>query len=215
MTIAPSNYAVARAAAASAKPAAKAAASKLTASELAKRAADKEAARRSAIALLAPADEYFGPLKLSLIGMRNSIRDIGLRYDVNHDIAKQSYASTQLVERSVRDWEKKYAKDPQLPRVIFILQRLYTKVLLKESRDRASVIASWLRTDFTRSPQEKQLAKTLAVEHLAALPAPTPEPTPMPTGYQSIFGSSYPSEFAPAAAASSAPAPSTSPIPKS
>lgn len=173
---------------------------KLSASELAKRAAEKEAAHHRALMLLAPGDEYFGPLKLSIIGMRNTIRDLGLRYDVNHDIPKQTFASAQLVERSVREWQKKYAHDPQLPRVIFILQRLYTKILLQESRDRAHATAQWLQGEFSRTPQAKQIAKTLALEHLAPLPPPTPEPSatpgPEPT-YASIFGRGYPSEFAP------------------
>jgi len=173
-----------------------------TADELARRAAEKEAARHAAMVLLAPADEYFGPLKLSIIGMRNTIRDLGLRYDVNHDIPKQTFASAQLVERSVRDWQTKYARDPQLPRVIFVLQRLYTKILLRESRDRARATAAWLQRDFSRTPQARQIAKTLAAEHLAPLPPePTPTPEPEPT-FASIFGRGYPSEFAPLPSAS-------------
>jgi len=161
--------------------------------------------------LLAPADEYFGPLKLSIIGMRNTIRDLGLRYDVNHDTSKQTFASAQLVERSVREWEHKYAKDDQLPRVIFVLQRLYTKVLTQESRDRAHATAQWLLAGFARSPQAKQLTKTLAYEHLAPLPPP-PTPTPEPEAtYQSIFGRQYPSEFAPLPAASPAATPTSQP----
>ncbi|GAC1308999.1 MAG: hypothetical protein NVSMB21_15010 [Vulcanimicrobiaceae bacterium] len=165
--------------------------------------------------LLAPADEYFGPLKLSIIGMRNTIRDLGLRYDVNHDIAKQTFASAQLVERSIREWQTKYVRDPQLPRVIFVLQRLYTKVLTQESRDRARETARWLATDFGPSPQARQLSKTLALEHLAPLPPPTPEPsaTPEPEAtYASIFGRPYPSEFAPEATPSPRPSPTRAPI---
>lgn len=195
----------------------KAAAPKLSASELAKRAAAKEAARHAAMLLLAPADEYFGPLKLSIIGMQNTIRDLGRKYDVNHDIPKQTFTSAQLVERSVRDWAKRYGKDDQLPRVVYFLQRLYTKVLLRESRDRAGVTAKWLIGDFPHSPQAKQLVKTLAVEHLAPLPPPTPEPTatplPEPT-YSSIFGRAYPSEFAPTPLSSPTPLPSATPIAK-
>lgn len=204
----PTNSTIAGAAAPSSKHASPA---KPTASDLAKSAAAKEASHRARLLLLAPADEYFGPLKLSIIGMRNSIRDIGLRYDTNHDLSKQSFASTQLVERSVRDWAKKYHGDDQLPRTIFILQRLYTKVLLQESRDRAVVIGRWLNSEFSRTPQAKQLAKTLALEHLAPLPPPTPTPTALPTGYQSIFGPNYPSEFNSSPTSSAEPGPTKVP----
>jgi hypothetical protein len=173
------------------------------------KAAAKEAARQAKMKTLAPGDEYFGPLKLSFIGIRNTLRDVGLRYDVNHDLAKQSFATAQLTERSIRDWQKKYLHDDQLPRAVFALQRLYTKVLSQESRDRARVTAMWLATDFRGSPQAKQLTKTLAYEHLAPLPPPTPEPTPPAPEppYTSIFGSGYPSEFAAPTPAPIAPTP--------
>jgi hypothetical protein len=130
-------------------------------------------------ASMAPADEYFGPLKLSIIGIQNSIRDIGLRYKYNNSIAAQSFASAKLVESAIRDWAHRYAHDPQLPRNIYFLQRLYTQILFQQSRDRAHVIAQWMLLSFPKSPQAHQLKKTLAFEHLA--PIPTPSPTPLPT----------------------------------
>ncbi len=166
------------------------------AAQAAARAAVKEAARQAGMKLLAPGDEYFGPLKVSIIGIRNTLRDLGLRYDVNHDTAKQTFASAQLIERSIRDWQHRYPKDDQLPRAVYLLQRLYTKVLSQASRDRARVTAQWLAADFGRSPQARQLSKTLALEHLAPLP-PEATPTPAPETYRSIFGPDYPSEFAP------------------
>jgi hypothetical protein len=153
--------------------------------------------RQPSVADLAPADEYFGPFKLSIIGIRNTIRDVGLRYDYNHDSGTQSYNAALQTERSIRDWERRYPRDDQLPRAVYLLQRLYTKVLMREARAHAQLTAAWLFKDFSGSPQSKQLKKTLAVEHLAALPPPTPEPppaTPQPH-YDSAFGSAYPSEF--------------------
>ena len=121
------------------------------------------------LADMAPADEYFGPLKLSIIGISNTIRDVGLRYTYNHDIGAQSLASAQLTESAVRDWLRRYPRDPQLPRNVFYLQRLYTKILLQPSRDRAAIVAKLLFADFPSSPQARQLKKTLAVEHLEPL----------------------------------------------
>jgi hypothetical protein len=139
--------------------------------------------------------------------MRNQIRMLGWNYDVNHDIAHQTYVSATLTERAVRDWVAKYPHDGQIPRTIFLLQRLYTKILSQESRDHAHAIAQWLLVSYAKSPQARQLKKTLGVEHLAALPTPTPAPVATPT-YQSVFGSQYPSQFN---ATSSPGAPSPSP----
>jgi hypothetical protein len=176
------------------------------------------ARKRFDITLLAPADEYFGPLRQSMIGINNTIRDLGRRYDVNHDIPSQTVASAELTERSIRDWEHRYPRDPQVPHSVYLLQRLYTKVLIQSARDRAHDTASWLFLDFTNSPQARQLKKTLAVEHLPPLPAATP--LAAATGpYPSVFGSAYPSTFTratsdtPSAAPSSASSPAPTPSP--
>jgi hypothetical protein len=164
------------------------------------------------LAAMAPADEYFGPLKLSLIGISNTIRDLGLRYDYNHDIPRQTFASTQLVESAVRDWQHRYPHDPQLPRSVYRLQRLYTKILLQESRDRAAVIAKFLFANFGSSPQARQLKKTLALEHLAPLASPTPvaSPTPSPQDTASPGDGSL---VQPSAAPSVAPGAEPAPMP--
>ncbi len=149
---------------------------------------------------MAPADEYFGYLKLSILGINNRIRDLGLYYDVNHDIPTQTYDGAQGAEQAIHDWEGKYRHDPLLPRSVYFLQRLYTKILTADSRAHASRTASWLFGDFAVSPQAKQLHKILAVEHLAPLPPPTPSPAAS-AAYPSVFGPGYPSQFAPAAGA--------------
>jgi hypothetical protein len=131
-----------------------------------------KAPAKPSVVVLAPADEYFGPLKLSYIGMRNTIRDLGLRYDVNHDIASQTLASALLTERAVRDWESKYPHDTQIPKTIYLLQRLYTKVLTLDARAHAHACALWLFGDYGKSGQARQLRKTLAVEHLQPLTPP-------------------------------------------
>ncbi len=167
--------------------------------------------RQAAVALLAPADEYFGPLKMSILGIRNTIRDLGARYDVNHDIGHQTFTSAQLTERAIHDWEHRYPRDGQVPKAIYLLQRLYTKVLTQESRDRAGATAKWMFADYASSPQSKALKKILAVEHLSPVIAPngaTPVPVPAPPAYPSTFGSPYPSIFT---GGSTAPSPAPAP----
>jgi len=164
------------------------------------------------ITQLAPADEYFGPLKLSELGINNTIRDLGRRYDVNHDSFEQTLTSAELAERSIREWEHKYPHDTQLPRSIYFLQRLYTKVLYQPSRDRAHATALWLFNDFKSSPQAKQLKKTLAAEHLAPLPVPTPRPTEQPALQPSPEAPSQPPSVPGGSAPPSVPAASAPPV---
>ncbi len=172
------------------------------------------ALRRPTLRELAPGDEYFGPFKLSIIGINNTIRDIGRRYDVNHDNFKASFNSAEMTERAIRDWEKKYPHDDQLPRAVFVLQRLYTKVLYQPSRDRAHATAQWLLLEFSKTPQARQMKKTLALEHLAPIPPLALATTPPP--YNSIFGKGYPSEFTapPPVQQQALPVPSAAPSPQ-
>jgi len=171
------------------------------------------ALHRPTLRELAPGDEYFGPFKLSIIGINNTIRDIGRRYDVNHDNFKASFTSAEMTERAIRDWEKKYPHDDQLPRAVYVLQRLYTKVLFQPSRDRAHATAQWLFLEFGKSPQARQMKKTLALEHLAPLPPLALATTPPP--YNSIFGKGYPSEFtAPPPVPQALPVPTAAPSPQ-
>jgi hypothetical protein len=120
------------------------------------------AARRVALALLAPADEYFGPLKQSILGIRNMIRNMGLRYDVNHDIGSQTLASAGLTEAAIRDWAHRYPRDHDVAGAIYNLQRLYAKILTQPARGKAKATADWLFSAYGNSPQAKSLRKILA-----------------------------------------------------
>ena len=166
-------------------PAATAPKTKSSAASAAKTVSSREAARRAALTLLAPADEYFGPLKQSILGIRNSIRDMGLRYDVNHDIGSQTLASAGLTEAAIRDWAHRYPRDHDVPGAIFRLQRLYAKILTETAQGKAKATADWLFSAYGKSPQAKALRKILASEPLppiSTLPAPaSPSPAAVAT----------------------------------
>jgi len=153
--------------------------------------------------MLAPADEYFGPLKLSILGVKNTIRDAGLRYDVNHDIAKTIVPGLRLTEAAIRDWEHKYPHDLDVPRAMYFLQRLYAHVMDDQARQKASETAKWLFADYPASPQARLLHQQLALEAAAppasaAAQAPAVQPAVSTT---SQLGSGQSSPAAPAAPA--------------
>jgi hypothetical protein len=76
----------------------------------------------------APADEYFGRLKMSILGVRNKVKDLGLDADVHpqHDAADLSDAL--WVEDAMRDWARKYPFDHWLPRYAFSLETMYERI---------------------------------------------------------------------------------------
>lgn len=130
-------------------------------------AAQKEAAARHArMMLLAPADEYFGPLKQSILGIGNTIRDLGLHYEVNHDIGPQTIASAALTERAIHDWQAKYPHDHGVAQAIFRLQRLYARISTEQGHLKAQATAMWLFTSYGSSQPAIELHKLIADEAL-------------------------------------------------
>jgi hypothetical protein len=107
---------------------------------------------------LAPADEYFGPLKMSVLGIQNVLRDEAVKLaSSNPPEPAAAFAHANLVERSVLDWEAKYPADHWLPRTIFGLERLYARIPSGESRHHAAEVANWLIERYPSSREASQM----------------------------------------------------------
>jgi hypothetical protein len=151
-------------------------------------AAKAQAARHAAMMLLAPADEYFGPLKQSILGIRNTLRDMGLRYDANPASAPQTLSSAALTEASIRDWERKYPRDHGVPIAVLGLQRLYAKIDTEAGRAKAKATADWLFKAYGTSKQAKSLREIIAAEQ-AAPPSPAATPVLVPAAPDTVQSS--------------------------
>jgi hypothetical protein len=121
---------------------------------------------------VAPADEYFGKLKMSVLGMRNTLADLGRRIDYSPERAESVFASTDYLEDAIHDWQKKYPHDSWLPRYVFNLAHLYAKVPSDEGRNRAKKTMAWLVEGFPRSQQAKVGREELASGSVGAPAAP-------------------------------------------
>lgn len=162
---------------------------------------------------LAPADEYFGPLKMSVLGIRNQIHDLMIRYeptwDTDKHLAKAIMGTAVMTEASLHDWEQKYPSDNQLARSVYLLQHLYAKIQLDQSQEKAKFVAQWLVTRYGNTWYGKNM-KTF-------LNQATPAPSATPTGGESTSspssepGTPSPSSAPNGANGSKASAPSGSP----
>src|SRR5271155_5912702 len=103
-----------------------------TAPAFAQSTADEAPAYASA-SRSAPADEYFGPLRLSVLGIRNSIAETTLRLDRVGLEVGDTMRNVGLVEASVRDWESKYPGDSWLPGIVLSLHRVYRRIGTQEA----------------------------------------------------------------------------------
>jgi hypothetical protein len=130
----------------------------------------------------APADEYFGRMKMSFLGMNNTFRDSAISAG-EHTTDAALVAKVALAEDALENWSRRYPRDPQLARTYFLALRIERKLWLKANQDRAWVVLNRLAHDFPATYFGKLAKRDLAVgftEHYYALPVPCATPTATP-----------------------------------
>lgn len=188
---------------------------------------------------LAPADEYFGRLQMSVLGVRNKVKDLGLDADFHPEHDKAILGSAIWVEDAMRDWAKKYPFDKWLPRYAYALEQMYEHIPGDDAHRRAIKQISYLTAYFpqtvygkvgraklaagvpTPDPSETPAIVETDLERLALLdgkvtptipPAPMPKPSPSPSPSPNVTTEPL-AQPSPIATASPAPAASSSPAP--
>jgi len=99
----------------------------------------------------APADEYFGPYKQSVIEIRNRLND----YDALDPRAMLDPSVAGYLDHlqvAVRDWQQKYPSDPWLPRIWGHLIREYWRAGQSSSRPGMAAL-SMMRKTFPDAPE--------------------------------------------------------------
>jgi hypothetical protein len=145
----------------------------------------------SATAGAAPADEYFGKMKLSYLGIDNNLRDAYVMAG-EHTTFPQIIQKVHWAEDAFLDWQHRYPHDPQLARSIFFLVGAYLKIWTGDGQSHALLYVNELRDRYGSTYFGKlikaDLAKGLTVHVFAAAQPctpiagePTPTPAPMPT----------------------------------
>jgi len=134
---------------------------------------------------VAPADEYFGKLKMSILGIRNVIKDQGLKVDVFPEKADSTLNSIALAEDAVHDWQHKYPCDNWLPGTIYAIEHFYGKIHTSSGVKHVHAAFAWLRRDY---PKSRFVVAALKEDGAAGLPTPGPpvaadgSPSPTPSG---------------------------------
>jgi len=93
---------------------------------------------------LAPADRYFGRLKMSILGVRNALHDLSARADMHPEDAEHIYDKAVLVEDALHDWQRHFPRDPWIPKYTYSLAQLYGKLDMEDARVRKNDTLDWL-----------------------------------------------------------------------
>jgi hypothetical protein len=133
----------------------------------------------------APADEYFGRMKMSYLGMNNTFRDASISSG-DHTTDTGIINKVGLAEDALEAWAKKYPRDPQLARTYFLATQVDRKIWVKANQERAWVYLNRLVQIFPETYFGKLLKRDLTIgftEHYyaPAVPCATPSPSPSPT----------------------------------
>jgi hypothetical protein len=100
---------------------------------------------------LAPADRYFGRLKMSILGVRNSLRDLSARADADPEAAEHIFDKAVLVEDALRDWQAHFPRDPWIPKYAYALAELYGKLQTDDAQMRKDETLDWLIASYPNS----------------------------------------------------------------
>jgi hypothetical protein len=136
---------------------------------------------------LAPADEYFGHYKLSVLGIANTIRDAGSRLDAGTDPRSMLNGPLSFVTDAIKDWESQYPADPWISKDLLALETVYLRVPTDEGFRLATQTESWLVADYTSSDSASNGRTELAANRIPYMPQQIPQvaqaPAPPPQQY--------------------------------
>ncbi len=133
--------------------------------------APKKVVAKAPVCRVAPADEYFGKLKMSILGIRNTIKDQSAKVDYYPDKADSTLNAIALTEDALHDWQRKYPCDSWLPGSIYALEHFYAKLHTADGVKHVHATYAWLRHDF---PRDRVVAAALKDDLAAAVPPPNP-----------------------------------------
>jgi hypothetical protein len=120
----------------------------------------------------APADEYFGRMKMSFLGMNNTFRDAAISSG-DHTTDPRIAHKVALAEDALDAWAKKYPRDPQLARTYFLASIAQRKIWIQANQQRAWTYLNQLEQRFADTYFGSLVKKNLEIgftEHYYALP---------------------------------------------
>jgi hypothetical protein len=134
----------------------------------------------------APADEYFGQMKMSILGIRNELKTLADRIDHDPAASETDIHTAELVEGSLEQWAVKYPKDSWLPDACTKLETVYGHVAALEGKLHLARFVMWMHAHLKDTPLEAtartQAAQLLSVpEHSADLAKTAPDAAESPS----------------------------------
>jgi len=115
---------------------------------------------------LAPVDEYFGKMKLSPLGINNTIHDTSQHVKYDQANAARYYTGLEWAEDALHDWARKYPQDTWLPGRAYFMSHVFWQMHTAEADAAADRCRQLLFTQFPKS-RWASMAKSESKEKVA------------------------------------------------
>jgi hypothetical protein len=142
----------------------------------------------------APADRYFGKLKMSALRIRYEVMQLRPRYETHKLLPEEAEHLALLDEDAYYSWAAQYPHDTWLPSTAYLLADFYEELPGSNARNHAVRMLSFIKVRFPNTTYAKKAAAALhrgipvrpdpnwAVEMRAARASPTPNALTTPSG---------------------------------
>jgi hypothetical protein len=107
---------------------------------------------------LAPADEYFGQMGYSILGIENQLKHINFMLDYNY--GNREAAETVLVAQSIDDMHKVYPRDRDMPMLLYSCLTTLQRMDSDDAKSAAAHLRSILTVEYQDSPEARKVLGT-------------------------------------------------------
>jgi hypothetical protein len=104
---------------------------------------------------LAPADEYFGRMGMSILGIENQLKHINFMLDYNY--GNRESGEAVLVAESIDDMHKVYPRDRDLPKLLYWCYTTLQRMDAQEAKNSAAHLRAILTVEYQDSPEARKL----------------------------------------------------------
>lgn len=104
---------------------------------------------------LAPADEYFGPMGMSILGIQNELKRVN--YMIGYGYATQESPQAVQIATSIDDLHKVYPRDRDLPQLLLQMYQTLGKIDTTDAKAARTHIGAILTVEYQDTPQARQL----------------------------------------------------------
>ena len=104
---------------------------------------------------LAPADEYFGRMGYSILGIENQLNHINAVLDANP--SSDEVSTTQLVAESIDDMHKVYPRDRDMPKLLLWCAQTLERMVSPDARATAARLKAILTVEYQDSPEARKV----------------------------------------------------------